>query len=172
MKTEQLNQWLTLGANFGVLAGIVFLAIEMRQNTEALYAGTRQAVFSGVQEELYTSMQYPDIFRLMAFPDAEASFEQDLQIDSWLAAALRAREFSWSQYRAGILDEASWATEREVISILVGSERNRRWWKSVGQLQFTGDFQQLVSGIVDDEPIHPYWVTVAGWDAEKSPPNK
>ena len=33
MDTDKLNQWLTLAANMAVLGGIVFLAIEIRQNT-------------------------------------------------------------------------------------------------------------------------------------------
>ena len=33
---DKLNSWLTLFANCGVLVGIVFLAIEVNQNTEAL----------------------------------------------------------------------------------------------------------------------------------------
>ena len=36
MEMEKLNQWLTLLANVGVLVGIVFLAIEIRQNTNNL----------------------------------------------------------------------------------------------------------------------------------------
>ena len=33
---DRLNQWLTLLANFGVVAGIVFLAVEIRQNQALL----------------------------------------------------------------------------------------------------------------------------------------
>jgi hypothetical protein len=166
MKTEKLNQWLTLIANFGVIAGIAFLAVEIRQNTEALHSESQRAIFAGAQQELYTSMQYPEIFRIMALPDASASFEQRLQMDSFLAAALRAREFAWRQYQAGLLDESSWATEREVISILVGSKRNRDWWQGAGRLQFTGDFQELVSEMIANEPIHPYWSEVGSWAEE------
>jgi hypothetical protein len=36
MKLDKLNQWLTLAANIGVLAGIVFLAVEIRQNDATL----------------------------------------------------------------------------------------------------------------------------------------
>ena len=32
MKLENLNKWLTLIANFGVIAGIVFLGLEVQQN--------------------------------------------------------------------------------------------------------------------------------------------
>ncbi len=41
MKTESLSRWLTLGANLGVIAGIVFLAIELRQNNDLLAADAR-----------------------------------------------------------------------------------------------------------------------------------
>ncbi len=37
---ERLNQWLTLVANFGVVIGIVFLAYEMRLNTNAMLSPT------------------------------------------------------------------------------------------------------------------------------------
>ena len=33
---EKLNQWLTLAANLGVLAGIIFLALEIQQNTATM----------------------------------------------------------------------------------------------------------------------------------------
>ena len=32
MKIENLNQWLALGANFGVLIGIIFLSMEINQS--------------------------------------------------------------------------------------------------------------------------------------------
>ena len=43
MKPKKLNAWLTLIANFGVIAGLIFLGYEIRQNTtqlraEALYS--------------------------------------------------------------------------------------------------------------------------------------
>ena len=36
MKISHLNDWLTLGANFAVFVGILFLAYELRQNTMML----------------------------------------------------------------------------------------------------------------------------------------
>ncbi len=34
MNTDRVNKWLTLGANVGVLAGLMLLVAEIRQNTE------------------------------------------------------------------------------------------------------------------------------------------
>ena len=35
MDTDNINKWLTLGANIGVFAGLIFVAIEIRTNTES-----------------------------------------------------------------------------------------------------------------------------------------
>lgn len=34
MDSDRLNSWLSLGANIGVLVGIIFLAVEIRQNSD------------------------------------------------------------------------------------------------------------------------------------------
>ena len=41
MKLDNLNKWLMLAANFGVIAGIMFLAVEIQQNNELLEAEAR-----------------------------------------------------------------------------------------------------------------------------------
>ena len=41
MDTDRLNRWMTLGANIGVLIGIVLLVVEVRQNNENLVAQAR-----------------------------------------------------------------------------------------------------------------------------------
>ncbi len=42
MKLDGLNQGLMLVANFGVVAGLIFLAVEVQQNTTALQAAAIQ----------------------------------------------------------------------------------------------------------------------------------
>jgi len=42
MNLDTINKWLTLIANFGVVAGIFFLAIEIRQNQESLELSQEQ----------------------------------------------------------------------------------------------------------------------------------
>ena len=36
MDMDKLNRWMTLFANFGVIAGIIVLAVELQQNNEQL----------------------------------------------------------------------------------------------------------------------------------------
>jgi hypothetical protein len=46
MKKIDLGQTITILANLGVIAGIVFLGIEMQQNTDAIQSSTAQSVTS------------------------------------------------------------------------------------------------------------------------------
>lgn len=164
MNLEKTNHWLALAANFGVLAGVLFLAVEMQQNTNAINAQSQQAIFTGSQEELFKFLEYPEITILLSSIDIEMSMEQKVQIDSMLISAQRAREFAWRQYTAGILDPLSWETELEVISILVGSERARGWWKQLGEVQFRGEFRDIVSRAANEEQLHPYWNQLLNWN--------
>ena len=56
MDSEKLNSWLTLAANVGVIAGIVFLAIEIRQNSDSIRAQTRAQLADGVTELFSVNM--------------------------------------------------------------------------------------------------------------------
>ena len=47
---ERLNQWLTLIANLGVVAGLALVAIELQQNTESLDQNRRIAIATAFDE--------------------------------------------------------------------------------------------------------------------------
>ncbi len=52
MNLDSTNRWLTLAANIGVMAGIIFLAFELQQNTVATQlqaASNFQSSFSEIE---------------------------------------------------------------------------------------------------------------------------
>lgn len=73
MKIASLNSWLTLFANFGVIMGIVFLAIEIRQNTMAL---NREIELSSLEYSLGRFVE-SDHLPNIAAKVAESSPESD-----------------------------------------------------------------------------------------------
>ena len=50
MKIDNANRWITLVANVGVIAGIIFLAFEIRQNNELLTIQASYTQFNMVRE--------------------------------------------------------------------------------------------------------------------------
>ena len=113
---ERLNQWLTLTANFGVIAGIVFLAFEIQQNSEAIKAQTYQSRTEGAQELSAAIMDSEHFAPLLAklgdslFPNDPAVFAELNPDDrirlmahfQWLRVALDNQIY---QYEHGFLEE-------------------------------------------------------------------
>ena len=69
MKSDNLNKWLTLLANFGVIAGIIFLAVEVRQNQITLEEANQ---FNFLQMRA-TSLETFNDFRALVVQDEDVS---------------------------------------------------------------------------------------------------
>ncbi len=48
MITENINKWLAVGANVAVVASIVFLALQMNQNSRMVQTQTRNAITESI----------------------------------------------------------------------------------------------------------------------------
>ncbi len=66
MESDRLNRWLTLIANTGVLVGIVFLAVELRQNNENLAAQQRAIHFTTVTDSWTRVAENPQLSELIS----------------------------------------------------------------------------------------------------------
>ena len=65
MKSQAVNAWLSLLANFAVVAGIIFLGVELRQNNEALEAQSRynhKESRTGYGIYIATNQQFSEVF--------------------------------------------------------------------------------------------------------------
>ena len=109
---EKLNQWLSLIANVGVVAGIVFLAYEIKVNTAAVSTDSATGYitnWTGLTSQFAVN---PDIVKLMdevnsagwlGLPAAERARVQFLA-----TAQYKSAEFAHFQWREGSLDHGLW----------------------------------------------------------------
>ena len=134
-------------ANLGVLIGIVFLAFEINQNTEAIHSQTRATIYSGAQAELWKNIEYPRITLNFRRTEEPLTADEKVQLDAWLTASMRAREFAWLEYKSGNIDQAYWEAELEVIRIVLGTERTRYWWRELARPAFHPEFAKEVDRI-------------------------
>ena len=74
-------------------------------------------------------------------PDEKAKFA------SWLAAAMRQREYEWLQYRDGVIDRSTWQTYRHLTPQHLGTPRAREWWLISPQF-FEPSFVESVSELL------------------------
>ena len=109
MKTDDVNKWLTLAANIGVLAGIFFLAFEIRQNSEFMEVQITQAradIAITNMSEIYNSEYIPGIVEKLS-ENLELSFEELFRYENYLRAQFRLMDNVYNQYLNGMLGESS-----------------------------------------------------------------
>ena len=115
MDKDRLNRWLTLGANLGVLVGIILLIFELGQNREMMRAQTRNEI----------SVQLVDLLSQVANGDhlsglvlrvesgEQLSDEDQVRLVTRSLAMLRYFENVHYQYRQGMYDEEEFSAQQE-----------------------------------------------------------
>ena len=61
MKLEKLFALAELASSIAVVVTLVFLTVQVRQNTDALNAQSRQSVLTAAQSELFKIIDHPDM---------------------------------------------------------------------------------------------------------------
>ncbi len=106
MKTDSINRWLILGANLGVLVGIIFLAIELRQNNELLEAQTRAENFDriiGFAEQIIENPALATALRKTE-NNEEITEVEDILLRAMALRTLRQFEWTFGEVQAGRLE--------------------------------------------------------------------
>ena len=88
MKLNTINEYLQLGAAFGVIAGLVLLVYEIRENTKISYQQEVSESWSSWVEFSMAEVESGisrDIAKAMTNAD-ELTLEEKLRLDSWLTA--------------------------------------------------------------------------------------
>lgn len=165
MAADQVNKWLTLTANFAVVAGIIFLAIELRQNNELLLSESRQAAMSNDQAALLAGLDNVDIFVKWMSED-QLSVEDQYRLSMIFIVDLRNREFEYAQYLNGVLDEESWLSYRDVLLFNFTTPRGRKWWNKVGRKIPGTEFAAMVDELIEGSPVNSAMDQLGTWDNE------
>ena len=112
MNLEKLNIWLSLVANFGVLVGIIFLAVEINQSNKATIAATYQSRISEIETSYQNSAlsdYLPNIYEKI---DNEGIGSitglERRRARNWESARIYRMQGQYYQYQQGFLDERSY----------------------------------------------------------------
>ena len=118
MNGRRVARWLSLAANLGALAGLLLIAVQLRQNRDLTRAQVRHDLAMGIVDLLNVpaaDSQLASVLRRGALgepltPDEEFQFELRSN------ALLRYWEDVHYQYRQGLYDEVEYAAQKEAWS--------------------------------------------------------
>ena len=114
------------------------------------------------QTELFFLAEHPEIEKAI-FKPGLLTVDENLQLDAFLTASLRAREFSWLQYRRGLIDASQWDTERVVLISVLDADRARLWWDRSGRFVVGPEFQAYVDSVNAANPVGESWSKLQNW---------
>ena len=122
MNADKLNKWLALVANVAVVAGIVFLALELNQNSRMMKTQTRNAITESILNFQFNAQSsgLRDVEEKATRDLSSLTAEETRQLFQLYVSNLRLWENIHYQYRNGVFDEAEFAAERNS-------------WKSLGE---------------------------------------
>ena len=162
MGSDRLNKWLTFGANIAVLVGIVFLAIEIRQNSEHL---ALQLEFQAAQKifENNRDLQDPDkalIYSKALTRPSELTLDEGLVASSIVLNLMNEFEDRFFIYESGLIPDSEWKRHiRENIDWTLGSQFARKVWQ-LNRSAYEPKFAEYVDSLLanaDDEGTISWW---------------
>ena len=162
MKLEKLSALAELVAAIAIVITLAYLTIQVRQNTDALNAQSRQSVLTSAQTELLTSVDHPEMIVAIS-KSGPLTIEENIQLDAYLTASMRSREFSWLQFQNGLIDEEQWTTELAVIRSIMSAPRIRLWWTRLGRTYVSMEFATFVDDLIKDPAPSDDWLTITHW---------
>lgn len=153
MKLEKLSALAELVSAVAIVVTLGYLAIQTRQNTAAVQAAVRQSMLIEDRELLFKQMEFPFV-AAGEYNERELTREEQVQLISFLVAMVRVRENQWLQYQNGVIDEATWATYRVPLEIILSQPFSREWWQVRSKAgEFTEGFVNDVNDLLADMPI-------------------
>jgi hypothetical protein len=147
-----LSQTIQTLANLGVLAGIIFLAFEIRQNTAMTRAQITQsrADTAVAFAEAYFNSDYLPVIREKVIQGEALSVEDVERYDGYLRAALRNQDNNLQQYRQGLLSDNIPRNARLVaLALLLDDSHGLSYWER-SKSTFSDEFIEFVDQVLDE----------------------
>ena len=142
MDFEKANNWLNLVANIAILGGLLFLALEIQQNTNAVRAAAVQEATNVAREHPLLYVQNPEVNRL-AMADYASLSEADKRRRFWLDVSFwHAMQGLYRQNELGTFPQQEWEVWVRIICANYEQSEPELWARAA--MTHASDFVEFV----------------------------
>ena len=146
MNTSKLADIAEITSSVAILITLVFLVVQMQQNTEALEANGLQAALAADIQYQYKLIEYPNIALSRLKP--ELSLEEQVQMGLHLSVYFKMREHDWLRLQNGTLGEGTWEAYSRPIPLVLSTQRSRNWWRDASAI-YDPSFVTAVNKLIE-----------------------
>ena len=151
MKISAVNKSVSLIANIGVIASILFLGLEMQQNTAMMQSQTRNSIVEnqlGLYELAIENAELHDIVdRLNSNLDVELA--ELRQVGFWTMSQFRMWENEFFQHEIGLFGSEEFEARVNWWRFVMGFDYALKQWQG-SQGQFAPDFRIYMTELLGE----------------------
>jgi hypothetical protein len=152
MNVDRLNQWLTLGANFGVVIGLVLVAFQFQQNTDAVRLQARLGASASIQnaELSLAGDTLAEAYTKSILTPSELTPSEVTQVWGYLTSGLTGAYQNWVAYDAGYTTKRDMENVALAASMYLNYPFGLVYWNVMKNDQYDPEFVALVDGALTD----------------------
>ena len=145
---KQLNHWVSVAVNLSVVAGIVFLGIELRQNNALLASEARHHLLENQVEAITQSYDNEHVMGgwLKSEAGQEISAEERFALLRYNYSLLRKFEWEYRQYRNGLIEEEDFPINAYIDIFTTQPLMSETWQRY--RLRQSEDFRSFIEAEV------------------------
>lgn len=131
MNLDALNKWLTLLGNFGVIGGLVLIAMQMNFTAETIRLQNDIDLNKGIAAGEIAIMgdSAASAFATAVLRPAELSDIELQQLWAYLHNVMLSAQNNWLAYQDGLASERSWYFARRQAASFVSFPAGLIWWE-------------------------------------------
>ena len=158
MKISALNEVVSLIANIGVIGSIVFLGLEMQQNTAMMQSQTRNSIVENqltFYERIIDNYDFARIeseYRSDSDPDSDpypTESPERYQFALYVASQLRMWENEFYQYQIGLFDSDEFEARTNLWANQISIPAKLATWRGQ-ERSFAPDFRSYLNGMISE----------------------
>jgi hypothetical protein len=148
MNLDQVNKWLTLVANVGVVVGIVLVAVQLHENAEATRVQSEYALTGAVQSAEIACIgdTLSEAMITAVLKPSELTEAQVYQVWCYLDVAISAAQYTWLAYRDGHASQETWDNAKQQLVDYMDFDIGRIIWN---HLKSKSEFSSLAVDEID-----------------------
>ena len=139
----------------GVILSLVYLAIQIRQNSNSTKSAAGQSILIMLNEAANIGASSPENARIIIRGQTDfdsLTEDQKLQFALWMISFFRSLDLAFQNYSKGLIEESAWRGYAFQLESFMSSPSVRRVWLARREL-FSDDFRTYVEALEPAEHI-------------------
>jgi len=127
----RISHWLSLAANFGVIVGIAFLVLEIRQNSDIATAQIRLDYAAGWRsiDGQRQDAAFAQVFSKSLLNPEQLSYSEVVQLDGYYVGVVDQMQSAYTASKAGLRSGQFETVAGQVAILYFSNAFSQAWWQ-------------------------------------------